>query len=368
MDTDSPKYDHELYKHCDEKDADAIAWAFTSSSRMEKFPFKFPPLGKNEIRVNVLFTGLCQSDVLSARGKWGKVNYPLAPGHEIIGEVAQLGSEVKDFKIGEKVGFGTRRHCCGKCNCCKEGLENQCEDKTERMTFGKYWGGYATQMQQPADHFFHLPDNFDIEKGAPLFCAGITTYSPMKKFLKPGMKAAVSGIGGLGHMAIKFLHSFGHHVTGITSSTDKKDLILSLGADEVICTQNKEEMEKAKSSFKFMINTLPTTNGYGNLVHLIAPGGFLVQVGEPPSDDKVVTTTFYEIVCKEITLCGSLVGTRSVIREMISICAEKNIYPMVETFSFEDFPKAFNRLENERPKFRCVVNVRDWAAKNGWKK
>ena len=115
VDQDKPQYEHLLYKHCEEKDADAIAWAFTSKSTMEKFPFKFPPLGPQELRINVLYAGLCQSDVLTVRGKWGPVNYPIAPGHEIIGEVCMVGSEVKDFKIGDKVGFGTRRYCCGKC-------------------------------------------------------------------------------------------------------------------------------------------------------------------------------------------------------------------------------------------------------------
>ena len=361
-------YEHEIYKHCEEKDADAIAWAFVNKEKMVKFPFKFPPIGPKEVRINILYAGLCQSDVMTVREHWGKVKYPLAPGHEIIGEVTLVGSEVKDFKKGDKVGFGTRRYCCGQCEACKRGLETCCENRAERQTYGKYWGGYATQMQQPADHYFHLPEGFDLAKGAPLFCAGATTFSPIKKYLKPGMKAAVAGVGGLGHVALQFLHKMGHHVTGLTQSLDKKDLIISLGGDGILNMKDEEAVKKAYNSFDFIINTLPTNNGYSTLIKLTAPGGVLVQVGEGPSNEPNVCCLAVEVVAKELTLCGSLVGSRKLIREMIPFCMEKKVYPMVEEYPFDEFPKAFHRIEKERPKFRCVVNVKDWAEKNGWKK
>ena len=214
-------YDHPLYKHCEEKDADAIAWAFINSKKMVRFPFKFPALGPNEIRANILYSGLCHSDVLTVRSLWGPAPYPIAPGHEMVCEVAMVGSDVKDFKKGDLVGFGTQRDSCDKCKWCLRGEEEVCPDVKERGTYGQYWGGYSTALQQPAKFFFHLPEKFDLKRGPPLFCAGVTTFYPMKKFLKEGMNTAVVGIGGLGHLAIQFLHKLGHKVTAFTTSKDK---------------------------------------------------------------------------------------------------------------------------------------------------
>ena len=219
-------YEHPLYKHCkNEKEADAIAWAFVNSKKMVRFPFKFPALGPNKIRANVLYAGLCHSDFMTVRSLWGPAPYPIALGHEMVCEVSQVGSEVKDFKKGDLVGFGTQRDCCDKWKWCLRGEEEVCPNVQERGTYGKYWGGYSTAVQQPAKFFFHLPKNFDLKRGPPLFCAGITTFYPMKKFLKEGMNTAVVGVGGLGHLAIQFLHKLGHKVTAFTTSEDKIPLI-----------------------------------------------------------------------------------------------------------------------------------------------
>ncbi len=242
-------YDHDLYKYCkDEKEADAVAWAFVNPKKMVKFPFKFPELKPNEIRANILYAGLCHSDVLTVRSEWGPAKYPIAPGHEMVAEVSLVGSEVKDFKKGDLVGFGTRRDCCEKCDYCLQGRENLCTDVKDRGTYGHYWGGYSTAIQHPAKFFYHLPENFKLNLGSPLFCAGITTYYPMKKFLKKGMKTAVIGIGGLGHVAIQFLHKLGHRVAAFTNSKDKEELIKKLG-DEIIISTDENEMKKVKGKF-----------------------------------------------------------------------------------------------------------------------
>lgn len=363
------KYKHPLYTYCEnEKDADALAWAFIDKDNMVKFPFKFPELKEDELRVNVLYVGLCLSDVMSVRGHWGNYKYyPIVPGHEIIGEVSKLGSKVTNFKKGDLVGFGTRRYCCGNCSACIRGIDQACENFGDRQTYGTHWGGYATQMQQPSDHFFKLPDNFNLSLGAPLLCAGITTYNPIVKYTKKGTKTAVSGIGGLGHMAVKILHSMGYDVTGLTSSSDKIELIKSIGADSVINTANVEEIEKNKNSFDFILNTVPSDKVIKNLTTLAAPGGTIAQVGEGPATD-LFNAPINLIVTKELKFIGSLVGRRDMIKEMLDYCSKNNIYPMVEEFKFEEFDKAFHRLEKERPKFRCVVNVKDFAEKNGWKK
>lgn len=362
------KYEHALYKHCDEKEADALAWAFVNKEKMVLFPFKFPPLAKDEIRANILYAGLCHSDVLTVRSEWGPAKYPIAPGHEIIAEVSMVGEDVKDFKKGDLVAFGTLRDCCDECVNCKAGRENIClKPGLDSGTYGKHWGGYATQLQQPAKFFFHLPEKFDIARGAPLLCAGITTYYPMEKFLKPDMTCGVIGIGGLGHMALQFCHKLGHKTTAFTTSEKKADLIKKLGADNIVISTDKEQMKKAKNSCEFVINTLAVSKGFDDYLGCTERGGVFVQVGAPSITDPMTFNAF-SIIPKEISVVGSCVGPREPTKKMLNLCVEKDIYPMVEEFSFMDFPKAFDKLENGRPLFRCVVNVKDFAEKNGWKK
>ena len=169
-----------------EKDADAVAWAWVNKEKVVKYPFKFPPLAPNEIRANVLYVGLCHSDIFHVRDLWHNVmptTYPLVPGHEFVCEVSQIGSEVKGFKKGDKVGFGTKRACCGKCAVCLSGDDELCSDVKDDLTYGRYFGGYATQVQQPYDFFFKLPDNFKLNLGSPLFCAGITTFFLFKNII-----------------------------------------------------------------------------------------------------------------------------------------------------------------------------------------
>ena len=238
----------------------------------------------------------------------------------------------------------------------------------ERGTYGKYWGGYATAVQQPAKFFFHLPDKFDLKRGPPLFCAGITTFYPMRKFLKEGMNTAVVGVGGLGHLAIQFLHKLGHKVTAFTQSKDKIPLIKQLGGDDVIISSDPEQMKAAQGKFDFVINTSSVFDNVDDYINTVSLCGYYVQVGAGPVSDAKVTFNIFSVIVKEVKIVGSIVGPRHVINDMVKICVDKDIYPIVEEFSFEDFPKAFNRLENERPKFRCVVNVKDWAEKNGFKK
>ena len=363
-------FPHPLYKYCKESEADALAYAFINKSEMIKFPFKFPPLLPLEIRANVLYTGLCQSDIMTVRGKWGEQIYPKAPGHEIICEVSELGSEVKDFKKGEIVAFGTMRDSCGKCKVCKLGHEEICCNVEEKGTYSKiHFGGYATQIQQPANFFFHLPSNFNIEKGAPLLCAGITTYYPMSKYLKEGMKCAVVGIGGLGHVALLFLKKLGYDVTAFTSSENKVSLIKEkLGVNNIIISSNKDMMKNAEKKFDFIINTLPIVDNINDYIKCLNCLGVFIQVGEPSVYNDIMGISAGEIVEKELTIRGSNIGPRNVINDMLKICAEKDIYPIVEMFDFEDFPKAFDKLENGKPCFRCVVNVKDFAEKNGWKR
>ena len=358
--------EHPLYKHCDIKEADAVAWAFINKDKMIEYPFQFPEIASDEIRINVLYVGLCQSDVHTVREVWGPCQFPLVPGHEIIGEVSLKGDEVKDFKKGEIVGFGTMRDCCENCKFCKKGKENLCLDAD--FTYGLYWGGYATAMQQPAKFYFHLPEGFKIEKAAPLFCAGITTFYPIEKYLtKEIQKVGVIGCGGLGHMAIQFLHKMGKHVTAFTTTENKIDLLKQLGADTIVISKDTNQMKAAEGSIEFLINTIPNDIDLQPYVSCLERGGKFIQVGMP-SDNDNLKININIFVVNEIEIIGSVVGPRHSINKMVDFCYKNDVYPIVEEYPFEEMPKAFEKLEHGKPHFRCIVNIKDYANKNGLRK
>lgn len=360
-------YEHELYKHVDDiKKAEAVGFCFLNKKDVEHFPYRNVELKDNEVKINILYAGLCHSDSMTGREKWGKVNYPIAPGHEIIGVVAELGKGCNRLKIGDKVAFGTTRYCCGKCKYCLNGKEPLCDsdDGIEKFTFGDHWGGYSTCLVQPESHYFLLKDNIKLELAAPLLCAGITVYNPIKLYCKPGFKTAVAGVGGLGHLAVKMLHKMGHEVAGITTSIKKEKDIKELGANFVIDFNDESHIAKYENYFDFIINTSPVYDGFDKLVTLTAKGGIISQVGVPDSSEKC-TFKLGNIVFKEIHIIGSLVGSRSITQDMLDFCADNDVYPTCEHYSFEDFGKALDRLENGRPIFRCVVDCGTYGKKHG---
>lgn len=366
MEQHIPKYEHKIYKHqTDEKNADAVAWCYTSAKHFEKFPYKQPALGPNEVRARMLYAGLCLSDSHTGRCKWGPANFPLAPGHENIGEVEAVGENVKDFKKGDKVAFGTMRDCCGECQYCLTGKEPLCQaEGLTKFTYGEYWGGYSTHLQQPASHFFKIPEGMDLKRAAPLLCAGITVYNPIKQYLKPGMKTAVIGVGGLGHLAVKFFSKMGHECTGVTTSMEKEDFIKSLGATDVMTLSDPEMRKKHFMKYDLIINTIPVAGNFDEYMKLLAPSGTMVQVGFPDVSEKIEISPLY-LVKNELKLVGSLVGSRNEIVEMLDYCNKNDIYPICEEFAFENFDKALDRLENGKPIFRCVVDCGTFSQANG---
>ena len=223
-------------------------------------------------------------------------------------------------------------------------------------------------MQQPARFFFHLPKGFKYEKAAPLFCAGITTYYPMEKYLTDDIKTTgVIGCGGLGHMAIQFLHKMGKHVTAFTTSDKKIDLLKKLGADKVVISTKPEEMKAAQGTIEFLINTVPNDIDFQPYVLCVERGGKFVQVGMPAATD-FLKLNINLLVVNAIDVVGSIVGPREPIKRMVDFCSKKDVYPIVEEYPFEEMSKAFEKLEHGRPHFRCIINMKDFAAKKGLKK
>lgn len=362
------KYDHPHYIIVeDPKEADACAWVFVNDSKFTQVAFKFQELRSDEIRANVLYTGLCHSDSSLSRNLWHTPIYPVCPGHEIIAEVAMIGSEVKDFKIGEKVGFGVIRKCCNRCKMCKKNKEGKCTnyERPEFLTYSNYWGGWATQIQHPAEFFFKLPDNTDLQKAGPVFCAASTVYGPIKDYAEEGDNCLVIGIGGLGHYAIKILKQMGHKVTAFTHSKDKKDDLLKMGANEIIFADDEKNLINNKDKFDFVINTQPSFKEVEITLELCAPEAKYVMVGLPSKDDPL-DITYPNWISKDVILVGSVVGSRKLTNEVLEFVIKNNLWPIVEEFKFEDFPKALSKMENSEVRYRAVVNVEEFSKQNGW--
>jgi D-arabinose 1-dehydrogenase-like Zn-dependent alcohol dehydrogenase len=350
---------HLNYQHTpNEKEADGIAYVFSGPDSMVRYPFKLPELNPNELRIKVTYTGLCHTDVQNMKGEWGQIFYPICPGHEIVGVVSEIGSEVKDFQIGDRVGYGPQRECCNCCNECEEGRDNCClGDNLQMETYGDmYWGGYATIVQQPADFAFKLPPELKEETAPPLFCAGLSTYAPIARFCKPGDQVAVLGIGGLGHLAVQYAKAMGCKVVAFSSSREKDELIKELGAERVVSSGDLKALDKEKYSFNVVLNTVPVFDEklFSAHIGLVKPNGHFVQIGLPAVETPLKIDPML-IVSKQIKLTGSYVGSRKEMKEMLEFSAKHGISPKCEVFEFDSFPKAFDKLVNGKPFFRCVV-------------
>ena len=362
--------DHMFYPRVeDPKDADAVGWVFKSKTEFVPYWFKLPELGESDVRAKVLYSGLCQSDVSTAREKWGACNFPLCPGHEVVAEVLQVGPAVTSVKAGDKVGFGPFRTACFDCAACKKGDDNLClgVESYEKYLYGLYFGGYATHIQVPASHTFVLPPGLDLANVPPVLCAGCTVYPPMKKYItEPGASVGIIGIGGLGHLAVQYGRAMGLQVTAFTTSPEKVDEIKKLGAHEVVVVDKElKELSKHQSKFDCLVNTLPVCEEASFTAYLmtLCNGGTLIQVGLPDSETQL-KIPFGPLIMKQITVAGSAVCSVADTRDTLEFTAKHGIRVAVESFCFEDFPKALDRLENGKPHFRCVVNVEDFVNKH----
>jgi uncharacterized zinc-type alcohol dehydrogenase-like protein len=242
---------------------------------------------ENDVKIDILYCGVCHSDIHAARNDWGNAKYPLVPGHEIIGRVLEIGAAVTKFKEGDLVGVGCMVDSCQKCSACEEDLEQFCENGMVGTYNGKdkhsgkrTFGGYSTSMIVKDDFVLKVPENLDIEGVAPLLCAGITTFSPLNHWkIKKGDKVGIIGLGGLGHMGIKFAHAIGAETIMITTSPNKAKDAKRLGADAVLISKNEDEMEKHKGSFDFLLNTVPVKHDINPYIKLLKRDSTMVMVG-----------------------------------------------------------------------------------------
>lgn len=326
-------------------------------------------LTENDVQIEILFCGICHSDLHAVRNEWSAVPtvYPIVPGHEIVGRVAQVGSAVTKFKPGDMVGVGCMVESDGTCPQCKAGLEQFCPNMTltynspDKHLGGVTYGGYSDSIVVDQRFVLRVPPNLDLAGVAPLLCAGITTYSPLRHWgVTEGKKVGVVGLGGLGHMGVKLAHAMGAHVVVFTTSPDKKEDALRLGADEVVVSRNPDEMQQHAGSFDFILDTVSAAHDINAYLNLLARDGNITLVGAPP---KPLEIAAFSLIMGRRTLSGSNIGGIAETQEMLDFCGEHNITADVEVIPIQKVNEAYERLLKSDVKYRFSIDMASLKSK-----
>nr|GMC59684.1 8-hydroxygeraniol dehydrogenase-like [Ipomoea batatas] len=337
----------------------AFGWAARETSGVLS-PFKFSrrETGEKDVQFKVLYCGVCHSDLHQLKNEWGNTTYPIVPGHEIAGVVTEVGSKVEKFKVGDKVGVGCLVGSCRNCDNCADDLENYCPRNI--LTYNANgvitYGGYSDIMVADEHYVLRWPENLPME-AAPLLCAGITTYSPLRYFGldKPGMSIGVVGLGGLGHMAVKFAKAFGAKVTVISTSASKKqEAIERLGADSFLISRDPEQMQAAMNTLDGIIDTVSAVHPVLPLLCLLKTNGKLVMVGAP---EKPLDLPVFPLLMGRKLVAGSGIGGIKETQEMLDFSAKHNITPDVEIVPMDYINTALERLVKADVKYRFVLDI-----------
>jgi alcohol dehydrogenase (NADP+) len=324
--------------------------------------------GDHDVEIQILYSGICHSDLHQARDDWGGALYPMVPGHEIVGRVTRVGSKVSKLKVGDFAGVGCMVDSCRQCAACKESLEQYCEqgatwtyNSKERESKDLTFGGYSEAIVVEERFVVSIPASLDLKAVAPLLCAGITTYSPLRHWkVGPGQKVGVIGLGGLGHMGVKFAKALGAHVVMITTSMGKAADATRLGADEVLLSTDPEAMARHAGSFDFLLNTVPVSHDLKPYMGLLKRDASMVLVGvlteiEPP-------LTGVNFIFGRKNLSGSAIGGMAETQEMIDFCAQHNIVSDIEMVGIDQVNEAYERLLKNDVKYRFVIDIASLAA------
>lgn len=343
----------------------ALSYAVqTAKAPLTPFSFSRRDTGAKDVAIDIAYCGVCHSDVHQARAEWQGTKYPCVPGHEIVGKVTQVGSDVTRFKVGDTVGVGCMVESCQKCNSCDEGLEQYCQkgftgtynSKTTDAP-GHTLGGYSSHIV--VTEKFVLKVTHPVEQlaaVAPLLCAGITTWSPLKHWkVGPGQKVGIVGIGGLGHMGIKLAHALGAHVVAFTTSESKRKDALALGADEVVVSNNKDEMKAHANSFHFILNTVAASHNLDAFTMLLKRDGTMTLVGVPEHPHP--TPSIGALIFGRRSIGGSLIGGIAETQEMLDFCAAHNIVSEIEMIPIQKINEAYDRMVKSDVKYRFVIDI-----------
>ena len=316
----------------------------------------------HDVEIEILYCGICHSDLHSVRNEWYGTIYPIVPGHEIVGRVTKVGDHVKNFKVGDLAGVGCMVDSCRECENCKKDLEQYC-DSGMILTFnspdahlgGQTFGGYSESIVVDENYVLHISDKLDLAGVAPLLCAGITTYSPLKHWnVGPGQKVGVVGIGGLGHMGIKLAKAMGAHVVVFTTSLSKSEDAKRLGADEVVLSTDPGQMAKFSKSLNFILDCVSAAHDIDAYLNLLKVDGTLTLVGAPM---EPLPVTSFSLLLGRRSFAGSAIGGIAETQEMLDFCAEHNITADIELIGVNDVNDAYERLLKGDIKYRFVIDM-----------
>ena len=335
--------------------------AHDAKSSLVPFSFERRDPGPNDVVIVIAYCGICHSDIHQVRDEWGNAIYPMVPGHEIVGHVAKVGASVKKFKEGDLAAVGVMVDSCRICENCRAGEEPYCV----KGMVGTYnarnyngelsFGGYSNNVVVDERYTFTLSPKLDLAATAPLLCAGITTYSPLRHWkVGPGKKVGVIGLGGLGHMGLKFAHSFGAHVVQFTTSEKKVEDALKLGADEVVVTKDVDAMAKYAGSFDFILDCVSAPHDVNQYLSLLRLNGTLCLVGLP---EVPVSVAPFSVVANRRSLAGSMIGGMKETQEMLDHCADHAIVSDIELTSIDKLGEAYERVVKGDVRYRFVIDM-----------
>ncbi|HVG15107.1 MAG TPA: NAD(P)-dependent alcohol dehydrogenase [Chitinophagaceae bacterium] len=335
--------------------------AGAASESLAPFDFERRDLKPNDVQIEILYCGVCHSDVHQVRNEWGNTMYPIVPGHEIVGKVSKVGNKVTKFKEGDLAGVGCMVDSCRECENCKQGLEQYCKEgmvgtyNTKDKDGAITYGGYSNNIITDESFVLHVSQNLSIEGVAPLLCAGITTYSPLRHWkVGKGHKVAVLGLGGLGHMAVKFAVSFGAEVTMLSTSPSKEEDAKRLGAHKFALTSNPESLKGLNDYFDFIIDTVSAPHDYNTYLSMLNTNGVMICVGAPPAPAQVPA---FNLIFNRRSIAGSLIGGLPETQEMLDYCAEHNITSDVEVIPMHQINEAYERMLKGDVRYRFVIDM-----------
>ena len=316
-------------------------------------PYKYEPgeLKTNEVEVKISHCGVCHSDISLIDNDWGTSRYPFIPGHEIVGTVSAVGSEVRDRKIGERVGIGWQADSCGICEWCRQGDEHLCAN-SQPTCVGRN-GGYADSVRVNSRFAIPVPEALESENVAPLLCAGITVYAPMRNHgVRPSSRVGVVGIGGLGHLGLQFAKTFGAEVTALSTSKDKEEEALKMGADHFVNTRDTAELKKIAGAFDFLLSTVSADQDWQALVNSLRPKGTLCIVGVPPSP---ISIQAFPLIAGQRSISGSPTGSPRDLHEMLDVAARHEVKAITERFPMAKANDAIAKVKKNKVRYRAVL-------------
>jgi uncharacterized zinc-type alcohol dehydrogenase-like protein len=335
--------------------------ARSASSPLSPFSFERRDPLPDDVQLDILFCGICHSDLHIVRNEWRGTTYPCVPGHEIVGRAIKVGSAVKRFKAGDLVAVGCMVNSCGVCENCRADLQQFCDrlvltyNSKDEHTGAMTYGGYSKSMVVDQKFVLRVPDKLDLAASAPLLCAGITTYSPLRHWkVGKGHKVGVVGLGGLGHMAIKFASAFGAEVTLFTTSPAKKADAKRLGVSEVVISKDEEAMKKLEKKFDFILDTVSAKHDLNAYLSLLRRDGVLTLVGAPPDEAPV---SAFNLILRRRQLTGSLIGGIAETQEMLDFCGESGITCDIELIKMDQINEAYERMLKSDVRYRFVIDM-----------